>query len=99
MEGHLPREDDLAELAGESELTGSHVQLRRFTAEELIACEKCARANAPTRMNCLYCGALLPVTEQRAELVRPTLKKLEEWEQGINVVLLPRGEGQIQPDA
>jgi hypothetical protein len=95
----LPREDDLAELAGESELTGTHGQLRRFTAEELIACEKCLRANAPTRMNCLYCGALIPVTERTAELLRPTLKKLEEWEQGINVVLLPRGEGETPPDA
>ncbi|HYH85975.1 MAG TPA: hypothetical protein VEX60_11025 [Pyrinomonadaceae bacterium] len=95
----MPREDDLAELAGESELTGSHEQLRRFTAEELIACEQCLRANAPTRMGCLYCGSPLPVTERTAELRRPTLKKLEEWERGINVILLPRGAGEMQSDA
>lgn len=95
----MPREDELAEFADETELTGSHETLRRFTAEELIACEKCLRANAPTRMNCLYCGAALPVTEGTAELRRPTLKKLEAWEQGINVVLLPRGVGALPPDA
>lgn len=99
MEKNLSREDEFAELAGESELTGSHETLRRFTAEELIACEKCLRANAPTRMNCLYCGAALPATERTAELRRPTLKKLEEWEQGVNVVLLPRGGGGRPPEA
>jgi hypothetical protein len=88
----LPREDEFAEFASGPELTGSHDAPRRFTAEELIACEKCLRANAPTRMSCLYCGAPLPVTEATAELRRPTLKKLEEWEQGQNVVLLPRGD-------
>ena len=99
MEGHLSREDEFAELAGESDLTGSHGQLRRFTAEELIACEKCTRANAPTRMNCLYCGAQLPITERTAELIRPTLKKLEEWEHGWNVVLMSRDDGHVPAEA
>lgn len=65
---------------------------RRFTADEMVACAKCRRANAPTRMNCLYCGETLPVTERNAELRRPALKELEEWERGFNVVMLPRGE-------
>ncbi|MBC7933699.1 MAG: hypothetical protein H7Z38_24320 [Rubrivivax sp.] len=95
----MPREDDLTELAGETELTGPHETLRRFAAGELIACEACQRANAPTRMSCIYCGAPLPVTEGAAELRRPTLKKLEEWEQGINVVLLPRGSVEMPSDA
>jgi hypothetical protein len=43
-------------------------------------------------MNCLYCGATLPVTEQSAALRRPALRKLEEWEQGFNVVLHPPPE-------
>lgn len=86
----MPREDEFAELTRETELTGASVGARPFTAEELVACEACARSNAPTRMNCLYCGAPLPVSQQNAELRRPVLKKLEEWEQGFNVVLLPR---------
>ena len=40
-------------------------------------------------MNCLYCGAKLPLTEASAALRRPTLRPLEEWERGHNVVLLP----------
>jgi len=56
----------------------------------MIACEACLRANAPTRMNCLYCGAKLPVVDARHDLRRPTLRPLETWEQGFNVVLLPQ---------
>lgn len=64
---------------------------RRFAPEEMAACPKCRRPNAPTRMSCIYCGEPLPLTEASAALRRPTLRPLEEWEQGINVVLLPRG--------
>lgn len=60
---------------------------RPFAPGEMVACERCVRANPPTRMNCLYCGAPLPVTEQSARLRRPALKKLEEWEAGFNVIL------------
>ncbi len=73
---------------------------RRFTAGELIACSECARANPPTRMNCIYCGASLPVTAESEALRRPTLRKLEEWEQGFNIVLLPRSNaGEPAPGA
>jgi len=62
---------------------------RPFEPGELVACDRCSRPNAPTRMNCLYCGAQLPVTERSAPLRRPALRRLEEWEQGFNVVLHP----------
>jgi hypothetical protein len=55
----------------------------------MVACDACLRANPPTRMNCLYCGAALPVNEATAALRRPALRQLEAWEQGFNVVLLP----------
>lgn len=77
---------DLDEVSRES---SSHGAPRRFEPGELVACDKCSRANAPTRMNCLYCGAPLPVTERSAALRRPALRKLEEWEQGFNVLLHP----------
>ena len=95
----MPREDEFkafGDLAQEpSEASAAP---RRFTAEELVACDECARANAPTRMNCLYCGARLPVTEQNAALRRPVLKKLEEWERGFNVVMLPRARAELSPE-
>jgi len=62
---------------------------RAFAFAEMIACEACLRANAPTRMNCLYCGVKLPVINAGHDLRRPTLRPLETWEQGFNVVLLP----------
>lgn len=70
---------------------------RPFTHSELVACDACLRANAPTRVACLYCGASLPVTGQSAALRRPELKRLEEWEQGFSVVLLPRADGAAPP--
>jgi hypothetical protein len=42
-------------------------------------------------MNCLYCGAVLPVSDAGQDLRRPTLRALEAWEQGFNVVLVPQG--------
>lgn len=95
----MPREDEFAKLAGEAETTGSRDTVRRFAPEELVACDACLRANAPTRMNCLYCGATLPINERTAEIRRPTLKKLEDWEQGVNVVLLPRAVDEVAPEA
>jgi hypothetical protein len=86
----LAREDELMRFgAGEDaqETSPALEAPRRFEPEELVACEDCLRANAPTRMKCLYCGAPLPVTERSARLRRPSLRKLEEWEQGFNVVL------------
>jgi hypothetical protein len=33
-----------------------------FKPAEMITCDACLRANPPTRSNCLYCAATLPVT-------------------------------------
>jgi len=94
----LSREDEFAE-PNAHETAGATAAPRRFAPEELVACERCLRANAPTRLNCLYCGAPLPATAEGDKLRRPTLKKLEEWEHGFNVVLLPRGERELTAEA
>ncbi|HMF55267.1 MAG TPA: hypothetical protein VK619_02815 [Pyrinomonadaceae bacterium] len=62
---------------------------RGFAPSEMVTCEECLRANPPTRTTCLYCAAALPETERSALLRRPTLRRLEKWERGFNVVLLP----------
>lgn len=72
---------------------------RGFALGEMVACDACLRANPPTRTNCLYCGAALPVSEASAALRRPTLKPLEEWERGFNVVLLPNSEATLTGEA
>lgn len=60
-----------------------------FAPDQMIRCEECLRANGPTRVNCLYCGAALPFNESLANLQKPALRPLEKWEQGYNNIILP----------
>ena len=55
----------------------------------MVRCDECLRANPPTRVNCLYCAALLPRNETNVNLQKPALRPLEKWEQGYNNILLP----------
>lgn len=93
----MSREDE-GEVSGGfgAEVSGG---ARPFAPEQMLACEECLRANPPTRPACLYCGAALPRTKQSASLWRPALKRLEEWEQGFNVVSLARRAGALTSDA
>jgi len=84
----LSKEDDELPFLGED--AGAQPAPRGFAPGEMVACESCLRANAPTRMNCLYCGAAMPVTDAENDLRRPSLRALESWEQGFNVVLVPQ---------
>ena len=77
---------------------GTHSALRAFAPVEMVACEACLRANAPTRMNCLYCGAALTVADASNDLRRPSLRALEAWEQGFNIVLLPQPTNSLSVD-
>ena len=60
-----------------------------FSAEQMIRCEECLRANPPTRVSCLYCGAPLPVTESSARLRKPVLRQPEKHQPGYNNILIP----------
>lgn len=59
-----------------------------FTADQLIRCEECLRANPPNRLACLYCGASLPANETGTANPKPLLRPLEKWEQGYNCILI-----------
>lgn len=72
---------------------------RGFAAEQMVTCEACLRANPPTRTSCLYCGAGLRMTEASASLQRPTLRKLEKWEQGFNAIILPNAGAHLSHEA
>jgi hypothetical protein len=63
-----------------------------FKADEMIACEKCSRTNAPNRLKCMYCGAELSLSAEQSARVTPHLRKLENWENGFNLIYLPQGE-------
>ena len=84
----MSKEDDELPFIGED--AGAQPAPRGFAPGEMVGCESCLRANAPTRMNCLYCGAAMSVTDAENDLRRPSLRALEAWEQGFNVVLLPQ---------
>ena len=64
-----------------------------FSAEQMIRCEECLRANPPTRVSCLYCVAPLPVTEASARLRKPVLRQPEKHQPGYNNILLPQDQG------
>lgn len=81
----MSEEKKLEDILKDVELQSSEV--KGFSPEQLLSCEKCNRANPPTRMACLYCGADLPVTEIASSHI-PKLKPLEDWEIGYNIILL-----------
>lgn len=72
---------------------------RGFALDQMVRCEACLRANPPTRTSCLYCAAQLPRTETSAALQRPTLRRLEKWEQGFNVILIPGNTAHLREEA
>ena len=76
----------------------SRAEPRGFSREQLVRCEACLRANPPTRTSCLYCAAPLPVTEAGASLQRPTLRRLEKWERGFNVILRQTDGALLPPE-
>ena len=60
-----------------------------FQPEEMLNCPKCQRTSPPTRLNCFYCGADLPVSEATNKYLKPNLRKLDAWEKGFNIIHLP----------
>jgi hypothetical protein len=60
-----------------------------FAPDQMVRCEACLRANPPTRLNCLYCAAALPLNEATLAMQKPALRPLEKWERGYNNILLP----------
>lgn len=91
--------EDYEDFLHEIEDTTRREETRPFSHEEMLTCEECLRANPPTRLNCMYCGAQLPLSEASARLRRPTIRQPEKWEDGYNVILYERaqiGEEQLK---
>jgi len=70
---------------------------RGFKPAEMVTCDACLRANPPTRTTCIYCMVVLPVAAGETDLRKPSLRPLEEWEQGFNNVLVS-GVGNELPE-
>ena len=91
-------EDDEGLFAGDAAVAPG-AEPRGFTPDQMVRCEACLRANPPTRTGCLYCASALPVTHSSARLQRPTLRRLEEWEQGFNCVVEAGAARALNADA
>ena len=85
MEELLPKDNENIPFLGPIEPS----EPQGFSAEQMIRCEECLRANPPTRVSCLYCVAPLPVTESSARLRKPVLRQPEKHQQGYNNILIP----------
>jgi len=66
-----------------------------FNTDELLACEKCSRTNPPNRLKCMYCGAPLELNDEQAASVMPNLRKLENWENGFNLIYLAKEKEKV----
>lgn len=68
-----------------------------FPPDQMVRCEECLRANPPTRLDCLYCGATLPFDEKTAGLLKPTLKPIDQSVSGYNNIFLPHAANDLTP--
>jgi hypothetical protein len=97
LEELLPKDNENIPLPDLGSIIPSEAQ--GFSADQMVRCGACARTNPPTRVNCIYCGAILPVNENSSRLQKPTLRRLESWEHGFNSILLPVRQGSLSPEA
>ena len=89
MEDLLPKDNEKIPLPDFGTVNPTEVQ--PFAPDQMVRCEQCLRANPPTRVNCLYCSAALPVTDTSSQMQKPGLRRLEKWEHGINTILIDVG--------
>jgi hypothetical protein len=87
LEELLPKDNESIHLPFDGPLTPS--EPAGFSADQMIRCDECLRANPPTRVNCLYCGTALPLSESTAQLRQPILRRPEKHELGYNTIALP----------
>ncbi|MFN2531951.1 MAG: hypothetical protein ABR555_11695 [Pyrinomonadaceae bacterium] len=69
-----------------------------FAPDQMIRCDECLRVNPPTRVNCLYCGAALPVTETSAHLRRPNMRPVEKGSIGFSTITINMGRRELSED-
>jgi hypothetical protein len=94
LEELLPKDNETIHLPLDGPVLPNEPQ--GFSAEQMIRCDECLRANPPTRVNCLYCGTALPLTEESARLRKPSLRQPEKHEVGFNSIFVSiANEGSI----
>ncbi len=61
-------------------------QLKKFAPEEMLTCDACLRANAPTRRQCMYCGAALGPASEFFAAESESPAPSDKSDQGVLVV-------------
>jgi hypothetical protein len=84
----LPKDNENIPFFGDEPLMPSEPQ--GFPPDQMVRCEECLRANPPTKLSCLYCASPLPVSERTADLLKPSLKPVQNWVLGYNNVFFPQ---------
>lgn len=69
-----------------------------FAPEQMVECGNCRRRNPPTRLDCFYCGGRLEINEKNEKLIRPVLRRLENWEKGFNVACFSSPQNDLSLD-
>ena len=67
-----------------------------FALAEMITCDACLRTNPPTRSNCLYCAAILPIVRKEAPSTRESVDEPSpdaNINSGFYLVLAPNQTG------
>jgi hypothetical protein len=87
----MPKSDEKQD---ENLIGGMKVQTENisFRSDEMITCAKCDKSNPPNRASCLYCGSAIETPVDALTVVKLNLRKLENWENGFNIVLISHGD-------
>jgi len=97
LEELLPKDNENIRLPFVGALSPAEPQ--GFPPDQMIRCEECLRANPPTRVNCLYCAATLPLTEASARLRKPILRAPRKGQPGYNNIFIPETQSPLADDA
>lgn len=68
-----------------------------FDPSKMSSCHRCGRNNPPNRLICLYCGFEFETLPEGSELTDYSFRRLEDWEPGFNVILIPDTDSDDSP--
>lgn len=63
--------------------------VEEFSSDEMLVCNHCGRKVPPNRLDCLYCGKRIELTDDQKERVRPIVRQPEDGERGYSIVAFP----------
>ena len=69
-----------------------------YRPEEMISCTKCDRDNPPNRLECLYCGVKLELSQEQRKNLRPILRKTDTWKNAINLIFVSKHSNLTEDD-